>query len=54
MNSFLSKRHIRDYQQAFTINETKTKAKCKRREKLVIIFIFQNVDNLTQAHISTL
>ena len=54
MNSFLSKRHIRDYQQAFTINETKTKAKCKRREKLVIIFIFQNVDNLMQAQISPL
>ena len=44
---------MRDYQQAFAINKTKRKAKCKR-ENLVIIFIFQNVDNLIQAQISPL
>ena len=52
-NFFLSKWHIRDYQQAFEINKTKRKVKCKR-ENLVVIFIFQNVENLIQSQISPL
>ena len=51
-NFFLLKQHIRDYQQEFTINKKKRKAKCKTRENLVIIF--QNVDDLMPVQISSL